>query len=68
MSAGIDAMSGPAARAQEFNEKMVRFYVTKDATEMISFLSNCHPEAAEIFKANPFLIRDTNNTDLPSIR
>lgn len=45
MSNGIDAISVPAARAQEFNEKMVRFYLTKDATEMMSFLVDCHPEA-----------------------
>ncbi len=44
MSAGIDAISVPAARAQEFNEKMVRFYLAKDATEMIAFLLSCHPD------------------------
>ena len=38
MSHGIDAMSVPAAKAQEFNEKMVRFYLSKDATEMMAFL------------------------------
>lgn len=43
MSAGIDAISVPAARAQEFNEAMVRFYLSKDATEMMSFLESCHP-------------------------
>jgi len=45
MSNGIDAISIPAAKAQAFNEKMVRFYVTKDATEMMAFLVDCHPEA-----------------------
>jgi hypothetical protein len=48
MSAGIDAISVPAARAREFNEKMVRFYVTREATEMMAFLIECHPEADEI--------------------
>jgi Fic family protein len=48
MSAGIDAISVPAAKAKEFNEKMVRFYVQKNATEMMDFLVNCHPEAAKI--------------------
>ena len=38
MSRGIDAISIPAARAQEFNEKMVKFYLTKDATVMFVFL------------------------------
>jgi hypothetical protein len=45
MSHGIDAISVPAARAHEFNEKMVRFYLSKDASEMMDFLANCHPEA-----------------------
>lgn len=44
MSHGIDAISIPAARAEEFNEKMVPFYVERDATEMIEFLVSCHPD------------------------
>jgi Fic family protein len=48
MSNGIDAISIPAARAQAFNEKMVRFYLNKDATEMMAFLVDCHPEALRI--------------------
>jgi prophage maintenance system killer protein len=48
MSAGIDAISVPAAKAQEFNENMVRFYLTKDATEMMAFLVDCHPDAEQI--------------------
>jgi Fic family protein len=52
MSAGIDAISIPAANAQDFNEKMVRFYVTKDATEMMAFLVSCHPEAITIQQNN----------------
>ncbi len=38
MTNGIDAISVPAARVQEFNEKMVQFYLTKDATVMVVFL------------------------------
>ncbi|MCL2162418.1 MAG: cell filamentation protein Fic, partial [Betaproteobacteria bacterium] len=38
----------PAAKAQDFNEKMVRFYLSKDATEMMAFLVGCHPDAGEI--------------------
>lgn len=45
LSHGIDGISVPAARAQEFNEKMVDFYVRKDATTMIDFLVDCHPDA-----------------------
>ena len=52
MSAGIDAISVPAAKAQEFNENMVRFYLHKDATEMFGFLIDCHPDAAQIHQAN----------------
>lgn len=52
MSAGIDAISVPAAKAQEFNENMIRFYLTKDATEMMAFLVNCHPDAEQIHQAN----------------
>jgi Fic family protein len=51
MSAGIDAISVPAVKAQEFNEKMVRFYLTKDGTEMMAFLVDCHPEAPQIKQA-----------------
>lgn len=46
MSNGIDAISVPAGKAQAFNEKMVRFYQTKDGTEMMEFLVSCHPDAA----------------------
>lgn len=45
MSSGIDAISVPAAKAQEFNENMIRFYLEKNATEMMGFLANCHPDA-----------------------
>jgi Fic family protein len=48
MTAGIDAISVPAARAQEFNTKMVDFYVTRDAAAMMDFLADCHPAADEI--------------------
>ena len=44
MSHGIDAISVPAARMQEFNEKMVRFYLSKDA-EIMAFVVGCHPDA-----------------------
>ena len=45
MSHGIDAISIPAMRAQEFNEKMVDFYINKDATAMMAFMVDCHPDA-----------------------
>lgn len=45
MSNGMDAISIPAARAQEFNEKMVDFYVTRNAAAMMDFLVQCHPDA-----------------------
>ena len=43
MANGIDAISVPAAMVQEFNEKMVQFYLTKEATEMVDFLSCLAP-------------------------
>jgi len=46
MSNGIDAISIPAARAQEFNEKMVDFYVNRDASAMMEFMIDCHPDAS----------------------
>lgn len=48
MSSGIDAISVAAAKAQEFNEKMVDFYQNKDATNMLNFLVDCHPDAQSI--------------------
>lgn len=44
LSHGMNALSVPAARALEFNEKMVDFYLTKDGTTMMQFLASCHPD------------------------
>lgn len=41
MKHGFDPISIPAAKAQEFNDRMVKFYVSKNATDMLSFLDNC---------------------------
>lgn len=41
MRHGFRAISIPAARAQEFNEKMVQFYISKEGTEMMQFLLAC---------------------------
>jgi hypothetical protein len=54
MSSGVDAISVPAAKAQQFNESMVRFYLDKDGSEMMSFLLDCHPDVEKI--------RETNST------
>jgi prophage maintenance system killer protein len=53
MTAGIDAVSIPAVRAAEFNSRMVDFYMNRNATEMMSFVLDCHPEAAQIRQLNP---------------
>jgi Fic family protein len=45
MSEGIDAISIPAERAQEFNTKMVDFYVTRDAGPMMRFVIDCAPRS-----------------------
>lgn len=41
MKHGFDPISVPAARAQEFNGNMVSFYVSKEGTDMLSFLNSC---------------------------
>jgi Fic family protein len=45
MSQGIDAISIPASRAQEFNTKMVDFYVSREGTEMMRFVVGCAADA-----------------------
>ncbi len=47
MSHGIDAISIPAARKQEFNERMIDFYRSRDGTGMLRFLASCHAEAEQ---------------------
>ena len=64
MSAGIDAISVPAAKAQEFNEKMVGFYLEKDATEMMAFMIGCHPDAERIHEANPSHSPESNTSGM----
>lgn len=65
MMQGIDAISIPATRAAEFNSKMVEFYTSRDATQMMGFVLECHPEFARIRELNPelSLVRDA-----PAIR
>lgn len=60
MSQGIDAISIPAMRAAEFNSRMVEFYTTRDATQMMGFVLECHPEFSRIRELNPglSLVRD----------
>lgn len=55
MMEGIDAISIPAMRASEFNSKMVDFYTTRDATQMMGFVLECHPEFSRIRELNPEL-------------
>ncbi len=68
MSHGIDAISVPAAKVQEFNEKMVRFYLSKDATEMMAFLAGCHPDAEAILShsANDLAKQGPHRERMPS--
>jgi prophage maintenance system killer protein len=65
MTEGIDAVSIPAIRVAEFNSRMVDFYTTRDATEMMAFVLDCHPEATQIRQLNPEL---SAVRDLPSIQ
>lgn len=41
LSAGYDAITVPAAKRLEFNERMIEFYESKDATGMMGFLAGC---------------------------
>lgn len=60
MTQGIDAISIPAMRAAEFNSRMVEFYTSRDATQMMRFVLECHPELSRIQDLNPELsiVRD----------
>lgn len=44
MKHGYNPISIPAARALEFNSKMVKFYHSQDATDMLDFLVSCYQE------------------------
>jgi hypothetical protein len=55
MTAGIDAVSVPAVRGSGFNSRMVHFYATRNASEMMAFVLGCHPEVAQIRQLNPGL-------------
>ena len=65
MTEGLDAVSIPAVRAAEFNSRMVDFYTSRDATEMMAFVSDCHPEVSQIRQLNPGL---SAVRDLPDIK
>ena len=41
LGAGEDAISVPARRRLEFNEAMIRFYDSRDGTEMMRFMGSC---------------------------
>lgn len=47
MSQGMDAISVPATRRQEFNAEMVEFFRHKDGTGMFGFLTSCRFAADE---------------------
>lgn len=65
MTEGIDAVSIPAVRAAEFNSRMVDFYASRDATVMMAFVLDCHPEVSQIRQLNPGL---SAVRDLPDIQ
>ena len=65
MSNGLDAISVPAARAEEFNTKMVDFYRHRDGTEMLQFLVSCHPDGHHLREAEE-PTNDDDGTDVTS--
>lgn len=64
MQNAMDAISVPAARAAEFNTKMVDFYVSRDATGMMHFLGSCHPSVRELLSQ----AHDERNPAAPPVR
>jgi hypothetical protein len=44
---------------------MVDFYTSRDATEMMAFVLDCHPEVSQIRQLNPGL---SSVRDLPDIK
>lgn len=65
MMEGIDAISIPAIRADEFKSKMIEFYATRDATRMMGLIVECHPEYSRIRELNPEL---PFRRDVPAFR
>jgi len=63
MQEGIDAVSIPAVRTAEFNSRMVDFYTSRNATEMMAFVLDCHTEISQIRLLNPGLavVKDLPN-------
>ena len=41
LQAGLDAISIPVRRKEEFNREMIRFYDSRDGTAMFGFLAGC---------------------------
>jgi prophage maintenance system killer protein len=64
MMEGIDAISIPAVRAVHFNSRMTNFCRSRDATEMMAFVLDCHPDIAQIRQLNPGIVEIK---DLPGI-
>lgn len=52
LSNGIAAISIHANKKEEFNEKMRDFYISKNATTMMDFILNCHPDIEQIVELN----------------
>jgi hypothetical protein len=47
---------------------MVDFYITRDATEMMAFVLDCHPEIAQIRQLNPGLSVVQDAPRIPNFR
>lgn len=46
LSQGYDVINIPASKKLEFNQKMIRFYDSLDATEMLGFMVGCSLDAS----------------------
>lgn len=68
MSHGIDAISVPASRGQEWRQKSDRFARSREATEMMAFLLECHPATTSSPGFSPWPWRDPAGPTLPPSR
>ena len=66
LQAGYDAVTIPAYRRLEFNERMVAFYDSHNATDMLGFLASCSLDDALVYHPIPAPGKSSVSTSGPS--
>jgi hypothetical protein len=61
LSAGINPINICFSRRREYREHVDHFRRTDDGSHLVAFLVSCHPDADEIYKANPYLLHHERN-------